>query len=469
MIFDNRLTRTLLFPVLKKLPVVREIARQREELFRLRAELSRATSERDRFLTAFAPGHFYSPVPDLREIRLRDPGLFDRIPATIPGVDLNPSGQQEVLHALAELYSELPFHRGKHAGLRYYYDNPNFGYFDAIVFYAMIRRLRPRRIVEIGCGFSSAVTLDTNERFFSNAIQCVFIDPFPQLLQALLKPEDSSRIQIIQDYIQDVPLSLYAELKENDIVFVDSSHVLKTGGDLNHILFEVLPRLRSGVYVHFHDVPFPFEYSKEWVFSGRAWNESYALRAFLQYNEAFDIVCFNSYLARAQRAFLQEKMPLCLENECGSLWLRKARDESVRDAPLQRSRDFKPGHTVDAVHLEHPRQLGRGWYESDHDLAGRWTGVFAEVLLRGPERPGQKVELRGVQPNPQSVSLTLSADGIPFAKLGLPQGSFVVSEALPDDLVDREKLILALQIDKAYRPPDDERELGLHFGTIEIV
>ena len=82
----------------------------------------------------------------------------------------------------------------------------------------MIRHLRPGRIVEIGCGFSSCVSLDTNERFFNNAIQCTFIDPFPQLLNGLLKPEDSTRIRIIQDCVQDVPLAVFAELEENDIL-----------------------------------------------------------------------------------------------------------------------------------------------------------------------------------------------------------------------------------------------------------
>jgi Methyltransferase domain len=470
MIFNSKLTKTFLLPLAKKVPFFGGIARRMEEHFRLRAELSRVTAQRDRFQTAFAPGHFYSPVPDLRELQLRDPGVFDRFPESIPGVDLNSPGQQELLHTLSEFYSDVPFDRQKQKSLRYYYANPNFPYCDAIILHSMIRLLRPRRIIEIGCGFSSGVMLDTNERFFSNAIQCVFIDPFPQTLQSLLKPQDGSQMEIIQECVQDVPLNLYSELKENDILFVDSSHVLKTGGDLNHILFEVLPRLHAGVYVHFHDVAFPFEYPKYWVFGGRAWNECYALRAFLQYNRAFQIVCFNSYLVRTQRAFLQQKMPLCLEGDCGSLWLRKTTgEEIITDAPPQRTRDFKPSHKIDVVNLDHPRQLGRGWFESDHDLAGRWAGALAEVVLRGPERPGQKIVLRGLQPNPRGTNLTLSADGDSFAKLALPPGPFVVTQVLPDNLVNRERLILGLQVDNAYRPPDDERELGVYFGTIEVV
>src|SRR5262245_1229846 len=102
MIFDNKLTKAFLLPLAKKVPFFGGIARQMEEHFRLRAELSRITAQRDRFQTAFAPGHFYSPVPDLRELEARAPGLFDRFPETIPGVDLNPPAQQELLDALSK-------------------------------------------------------------------------------------------------------------------------------------------------------------------------------------------------------------------------------------------------------------------------------------------------------------------------------------------------------------------------------
>jgi hypothetical protein len=104
---------------------------------------------------------------------------------------------------------------------------------------------------------------------------------------------------------------------------VDSTHVAKVGSDVNHILFEVLPSLRSGVYVHFHDIYFPFEYPKEWVYQGRAWNEAYVLRAFLQHNDAYEIVLFGSFLSAFHRPWLAERMPLVARNPGSSLWLRK--------------------------------------------------------------------------------------------------------------------------------------------------
>jgi hypothetical protein len=469
MTFDKQRAKRLLLLLVKQVPILRHIVLQREELSRIKAELEAVAAERDRFKTGFAPGHFYSPVPDLRELKSRESELFGAVSRELPAVNLNLEGQQRLLHALAAFYPELPFTRWKQSGQRYYYENSSFGHADAIVLFSMIRYLKPRKIIEIGCGFSSCVILDTNERFFSNAIRCTFIDPFPQLLQALMKPGDESRVEILQHRLQDVPLQVFTELEANDILFVDSSHLLRTGGDLNHVLFQVLPRLPAGVYVHFHDTPFPFEYPKEWVFEGRAWNECYALRAFLQYNEAFEIVYFNSYLAKTERGFLERNMPLCLENEGGSLWLRKAKADPRLELAPRRLPDFVPGDLFDAVHLDDPRQLGRGWYECDSDLARRWTGVAAEVILRGPHMRGQEIEVRGYQPNPNGVRLTLSADNVIFAEADLRQGSFIIQTGLPDAVLNRERMLIKLEIDKPYRPAGTDRDLGLAFGTIKIL
>jgi predicted transcriptional regulator len=108
-----------------------------------------------------------------------------------------------------------------------------------------------------------------------------------------------------------------------DVLVVDSTHVLKTGSDVNTILFEILPALASGVYIHFHDVFYPFEYPREWAYQERAWNEVYALRAFLQYNDAFEIVYFNHFFALFHAERLRVAMPLCATTPGSGLWLRK--------------------------------------------------------------------------------------------------------------------------------------------------
>jgi SAM-dependent methyltransferase len=266
---------------------------------------------------AFPPGHFYSPIPAWDEVS-RDAGrIFDRGRA-LPGVDLRHDAQVALFEELAKFYPELPY--GTREGLRYTFDNANFGHGDAIVLYAMLRHFRPRRVVEIGSGYSSAVIIDTNELFLDGAAECTFIDPAPQLLESLLRPGDPARI--LGRRVQDVPEETFTALEANDILFVDSSHVLKTGSDVNSILFEILPRLRSGVIVHFHDVFHPFEYPRSWVLDlGLAWNEIHAVHAFLLFNSAFEIVFFNDYLASADEERFRAAMPLCLANPGGSLWL----------------------------------------------------------------------------------------------------------------------------------------------------
>ena len=118
--------------------------------------------------------------------------------------------------------------------------------------------------------------------------------------------------------------SVLDSLDENDFLFVDSSHVLKVGSDVGYIIFQILPRLKKGVIVHFHDVPWPFEYPKEWLGRGIIWNEAYFLRSFLQYNRAFPILYFNAYIHQFHREVLGQMMPLCLRNPGGGLWLKKA-------------------------------------------------------------------------------------------------------------------------------------------------
>jgi len=128
---------------------------------------------------------------------------------------------------------------------------------------------------------------------------------------------------VIPRRLQDVELREFGALGPNDILFVDSTHVGKIDSDVNRIFFEILPSLAAGVHVHFHDVFFPFEYPKEWVQQGRAWNEIYMLRAFLQYNSAFRVVLMNTFLEQFHEEFFRRRMPLCLRNRGGSIWIRK--------------------------------------------------------------------------------------------------------------------------------------------------
>ncbi|MDP3518433.1 MAG: class I SAM-dependent methyltransferase [Pseudohongiella sp.] len=269
------------------------------------------------------PGHYYSPIPDLDEIQQDDVKIFGNVPTLIPGLDLLESEQLALLNEFVAFYKDMPFKAHKQEGLRYHFENPSYAYSDAIMLHCMIRHLKPKRLIEVGSGYSSCVTLDTNELFFDGAIHTTFIEPYPDLFMSLIKDSDKRAVTIIPTRLQDVDLSVFDALQANDILFIDSTHVSKIHSDVNYIVFEILPRLAPGVYVHFHDIFFPFEYPREWVYEGRAWNEAYLLRAFLQYNSQFSMVLMNTYMAYFHGDFFQEHMPLCLRNAGGSIWIRK--------------------------------------------------------------------------------------------------------------------------------------------------
>ena len=305
--------------LIKKVPVLGKPYVQRDELRAVTNQLWEP------------PGHFYSPIPSVEEVKQGASRIFDDSSRTVAGVELNESAQLSLFEELARFYADQPFAAQSHPGLRFYFDNPAYSYFDAIVFHALLRHLRPRRVIEVGSGFSSCVLLDTSERFLEDVVQCTFVEPYPDLLLSLLKPGDRERIRLLPSNLQEVDPATFEELADGDVLFIDSSHVAKTGSDVNYLFFEILPRLRNGVYVHIHDIFHPFEYPREWVYQGRAWNEAYVLRAFLQYNPAFRVLLFNSFLERFHRDRIATLMPLCLHyssasmvpTSAQSIWLRK--------------------------------------------------------------------------------------------------------------------------------------------------
>jgi hypothetical protein len=283
--------------------------------------------KKDVFVPFVPIEHFYSPFPAISDIKN---AVIAPPSPDIPGIDLNTEYQFKVLDEIEPFYKELPFKDEKIPNLRYYFLNGSYSYSDAIFLYCMIRKLNQKRIIEIGSGFSSCVTLDTNELYFNNNINCIFVEPYPELLKSLIKEDDNSNIIIYESRLQDIPLDIFMELKANDILFIDSTHVSKFNSDVNYIIHRILPILSEGVYIHFHDTIYPFEYPIEWLLEGRAWNEQYILRAFLEYNSKFKIVLFNTYLETIFREKLEKRFPLIFKNIGGSIWLQKTQGEDKR-------------------------------------------------------------------------------------------------------------------------------------------
>lgn len=273
------------------------------------------------------PGHYYSPYPDIETVKINEPRIYED--DFVEGTDfcLNGASQTKLLQILKQYYAEQPFSESKVESLRYYFDNVYFRHFDALMLYGMIRHLCPRRIIEIGCGFSSAVILDTNERFFKGCLNCTFIDPSPERFNELCGEGECGNL--ISSQVQKVNPAFFDTLSCNDMLIIDSSHIVKINSDVNYIFFKIMPRLAKGVYIHFHDVCWPFEYPKEWIYQGIAWNEAYLVRTFLQYNDQFKIVLFNDWLAKFHYEWLQNNMPLCLKSRGQSIWLQKQQGVEV--------------------------------------------------------------------------------------------------------------------------------------------
>jgi predicted O-methyltransferase YrrM len=273
-------------------------------------------------------GHYYSPLPSIRDVRRERERIFDRSLRELPGVEIDDAGQLALLEELASLYPDQPFTERPDPANRYHLNNSWFAAADGLFLHLMVRHARPRRVVEVGSGFSSLVLLDTNQRFFEGAIRLTFIEPNSERLLSRLRPGDESRAEIVEQPVQAADPHLFEELRAGDILFIDSSHVSKVGSDVNHLLFSVLPKLAPGVLVHFHDVPYPFEYPEDWIGYGFAWNEAYMLRAFLQFNSDFRIRLWSSYVTRFHSDFLRVRMPLCAGTPQfgvgGSLWLERS-------------------------------------------------------------------------------------------------------------------------------------------------
>ena len=273
------------------------------------------------FLSLYPPGHFYSPVPDLEEIEAQADRLFG--PAReLPGVELHVAEQLELFRTLAALAREAPLPVAPGETARYGVDNPNYGIGDASMLQAMLRHLRPAHYLEVGSGYTTALALDTNERYLDGAMTVTAIEPHPELLRGVLRADD--RVEVLSEPVQSVPVERFRALGPGDVLFLDCSHVLKTGSDVQHLYTNVLPVLAAGVHVHVHDVFWPFEYLRHWIEAGRAWNEAYLLHAFLLFNDAFEIVLWNHYIAVEHRDVIAAELPQMLATPGGAIWLRRS-------------------------------------------------------------------------------------------------------------------------------------------------
>jgi predicted O-methyltransferase YrrM len=242
-------------------------------------------------------GHFYSPVVDPAELTSRVDELWPDQPEVV-GIDFNDAGHEYILgevfsrHIGAYDYPEILPETPELT--EFFTRNSQFSWLDSRALFVLLREWRPRRLIEIGSGFSSLLIADVNRRFLGNSLEVTCVEPYPRPFLHDGLPGIS---HLLQAKVQDVALDTFTALEAGDVLFIDSSHVAKTGSDVNYLYFEVLPRLRPGVRVHIHDIFVPHEYPKDWVLDeNRSWNEQYLLRALLMHSTAFRVL-FGSYYA----------------------------------------------------------------------------------------------------------------------------------------------------------------------------
>jgi hypothetical protein len=272
------------------------------------------------FLDWRPPGHFYSPIPTMHEIEAQQERIFQR-PDHLEGLDLNEDAQLALFKTLAPLINDVSFNAEPEPERRYFTNNPSYGQGDGSILQAFLRHLRPARYLEVGSGWTTALTLDTNDHYLDGRLRITCIEPYPDDLNRLVRPGDD--VEIIISPVQDVDLARFSELESGDILFIDCSHVVKTGSDAHYLITRVLPVVPSGVYIHIHDMFWPFEYPRSWIDEGRVWTEAYLLHAFLSFNPEFEILLFNDWLTSKHNELMVAEVPALAAGAGGALWLRR--------------------------------------------------------------------------------------------------------------------------------------------------
>jgi predicted O-methyltransferase YrrM len=270
----------------------------------------------------FPSGHFYSTIPTAEEVQL---GLI-KSESSIQYLirDLNLSDflmcelGKEILH-IGKSYSDAVFSDSTISDPR---KALAFSPRDSLVLYSMLEIFKPNRIIEVGAGESTTVMLDS---ITVNKLQTkvISIEPYPEFLREKLSKAKFKNFSLIQKKLQNVNLDLYKSLESNDILFIDSSHVVKIGSDVQFIFEDILPSLEKGVIIHVHDIIWPFEYHETWLKSKIYWNEAYFLRGLLSNSDRYEIIWFGSYFEK----YLLEKEFLTIpalytSGDSGSIYFR---------------------------------------------------------------------------------------------------------------------------------------------------
>jgi hypothetical protein len=262
---------------------------------------------------------YYSPIPDLANL---PNGVWDaRDP--LRGIDFDLDAQMTFVESeLSEHIKTLTWPTDVAADYAYDPGNDSYPLVDARVLYAMVRHLRPPRIVELGSGQTTRVMAQACRENARDGVstQLRAFDPFPTAIDDGLP----GLSELVRVKAQDVPDEVFGELEAGDVLFVDTTHTVKIASDVNHIILRVLPLLEKGVIVHVHDIFLPYEYPR-FFFADYAlyWAEQYLLQAFLAFNSSFQVTCAVHALVREQSPRMTASGALAPGETGSSFWLRR--------------------------------------------------------------------------------------------------------------------------------------------------
>jgi hypothetical protein len=271
--------------------------------------------------------HFYQPVPNITDLERRN--VWSKI-SRLDGIKWETQKYMENLKAVAKHKPNPDWDRGETGvPLIFNLNNSSFSYICASFLYGMIQINQPKRIIEVGSGNSSLVIRRAlNDLNKTEPVSYTIIDPYCGFDESQFST-DSFKINILKMPVEETNLSLFEQLEDGDILFIDSSHVVRIGGDVNFEILEVLPILAPGVAVHFHDITMPYEYPKVYATNPQFrmfWTESYMLQAFLTFNNAYEILLPAAFLCSVNREVVKECYPEATgfnDLSSGGFWLKR--------------------------------------------------------------------------------------------------------------------------------------------------
>jgi len=254
--------------------------------------------------------HYYTPVPDLDDLRKRR--IWDRR-SSMGGIDLRQEQQLKLLEELGRNFgTECRWpHEPTNDPHQFFTDNSGFSYGCAASTHSIIRKFKPRRLIEVGSGASSrviAAALRTNATETGRDAEYIIVDPYPVATLEVLP----GLTRLVKERVEVLDVGFFKDLGPDDVLFVDSGHTVRIGGDVNFLILDVLPAMAPGVIAHFHDIPLPYEYAEIYATNPRFrmfWTEAYLLQAFLCHNNTWQVLLAMNFLMRDRPEALRVAWP----------------------------------------------------------------------------------------------------------------------------------------------------------------